>query len=135
MNKKGFTLIELLVVIAIIGILSSVVLASLNSARGKGNDAKVKGQLSSLRGAIEIYANGNNNNYTACGGSGACDGLMFTNTTSGVSALITNGNYPNGTTVVCNSSASAWAVEANLSTSGQYWCVDSTGISKQVTTA
>ena len=33
--KRGFTLIELLVVIAIIGILSSVVLASFNSAREK----------------------------------------------------------------------------------------------------
>ena len=54
-SKKGFTLIELLVVIAIIGILSSVVLASLNSARNKGNDAAVKSNLANQRAEAEIF--------------------------------------------------------------------------------
>ena len=66
MNKnKGFTLIELLVVIAIIGILSSVVLASLNSARNKGADAAVKSNLSNIRAQAELYYDSNSNRYNA----------------------------------------------------------------------
>ena len=61
MKSKGFTLIELLVVIAIIGILASVVLASLNSARAKGYDAAIKAGLANVRVQIQDYYDLNNN--------------------------------------------------------------------------
>lgn len=54
-NKKGFTLIELLVVIAIIGILSSVVLASLSTARAKSRDARRISDLGQIQLALELY--------------------------------------------------------------------------------
>jgi prepilin-type N-terminal cleavage/methylation domain-containing protein len=57
--QTGFTLIELLVVIAIIGILSSVVLASLNSARQKGRDARRLSDVKQLQLALELYYDSN----------------------------------------------------------------------------
>lgn len=59
-NRKGFTLIELLVVIAIIGILASIVLVSLNSARAKARDAKRQADLKQVAVALELYYNSNN---------------------------------------------------------------------------
>jgi len=58
-STKGFTLIELLVVIAIIGILSSVVLASLNSARKSGRDAKRVADIKQIQLALELYFDAN----------------------------------------------------------------------------
>ena len=52
---KGFTLIELLVVIAIIGVLASIVLASLNSARRKSRDARRIADVKQLQLALELY--------------------------------------------------------------------------------
>ena len=65
-HTSGFTLIELLVVIAIIGILSSVVLASLNSARAKARDVKRQSDLTQLRTALEFYFDSNGSYPVGC---------------------------------------------------------------------
>lgn len=62
-KQRGFTLIELLVVIAIIGILSSVVLASLNTARAKSRDARRIADIKQIQTALELYYDANSSNY------------------------------------------------------------------------
>jgi len=63
-SKKGFTLIELLVVIAIIGLLSTLSVLALNSARAKARDAKRISDVKQLQTALEMYYN-DNNDYPA----------------------------------------------------------------------
>jgi prepilin-type N-terminal cleavage/methylation domain-containing protein len=133
---KGFTLIELLVVIAIIGILSSVVLVSLNTARAKGKDAKMQAEMSGLRSAAEIYYSSNGNSY---------DSLFTTNNTfdsanSDANKYLTAIEDGNGAgTETAGSSATAYAVSAQLPSSvggtASYYCVDSTGTVKTGATA
>ncbi len=55
MNKKGFTLIELLVVIAIIGLLSTLAVVALGSARVKARDSKRLSDLKQIQTALELY--------------------------------------------------------------------------------
>ena len=121
--NRGFTLIELLVVIAIIGILASVVLASLNSARAKGSDAAIKSSINNARAQAEIYYdNQTPNTYV-----GACASA------SGMAPMLTAADNANGTagSQDCNDAAGAWAMAAQLvSIPGSYYCVDSTGASR-----
>ncbi len=54
-RTRGFTLIELLVVIAIIGILASIVIASLASARVKSRDARRLADISTIQKALALH--------------------------------------------------------------------------------
>lgn len=56
-HKAGFTLIELLVVIAIIGILASVVLSSISSARENAQYTRVAGDLRATELAFQMLRN------------------------------------------------------------------------------
>ena len=152
--RRGFTLIELLVVIAIIGILSAVVLASLDTARNKGADAAVKSNLATIQTQAELY-------YDANGGYGvggttavatgtaatvgtACNSTgMFGDPTiqaalksSSASAGIPASGAFGGTTPVqaCGSGASFWSAATVLKTNpAQAWCVDQSGRGEVIT--
>ncbi len=133
-RSKGFTLIELLVVIAIIGVLSSVVLASLNTARSKGNDAAIQSNLSTIQTEAEIYYGNTSNTY----GSAAvtCVTGMFSADSTIVKAIAA-AEVANGSgTMSCFASATAYAISSPLSSnSSSHWCVDSTGAVGQRATA
>ncbi len=63
--KKGFTLIELLAVVAIIGLLASIILASLSTARRKARDARRLADIKQIQLALELYADANGGAYPA----------------------------------------------------------------------
>lgn len=58
-TPRGFTIVELLVVVAIIGLLSAVILASVNASRQKARDARRREDLKQLQAAIELYYSDN----------------------------------------------------------------------------
>jgi prepilin-type N-terminal cleavage/methylation domain-containing protein len=101
-HYRGFTLIELLVVIAIVGLLSSVVLASLNSARTKARDTKRKADLKQLEVALEFnydkygaYTQPENmcsdTSYGGLGGCSSAGGTGEWDANSDLRDLITDG--------------------------------------------
>ena len=118
--QRGFTLIELLVVVAIIGILSAIVLVSLNSARAKARDASAKGSMSSIRAAAEIFYDTEGGTYT-----GVCGD-------SDVASLLAAANAETDNVPECQSTSLDYAATVELNTTdssgnAKYFCIDSSG--------
>jgi len=149
--KQGFTLIELLVVIAIIGILSTIVLGSLSTARSQGEDAAIKSTLNNMRAQAELYYVSNTTTPNTYGPAATqCDvttpsAHIFNSPTPGLSILINDLKSKLGLTTVtsdtdstlrCQNTSTAWVIVAKLKTgTNQYACVDSSGVAKTISFA
>ncbi len=96
-SVKGFTLIELLVVIAIIGILSTLAIVALGSARQKARDSKRVSDLNQIGKALELYYT-NNNTYPSIitAGQAISDGTTtYLSTVPSNPTSRTDGGCPN----------------------------------------
>lgn len=119
--KRGFTLIELLVVIAIIGILASVVLASLNTARNKGQDAAIKANINNIRAQAELSYDDNGDYDSVCTDAKVVE-----------LEIAAEDLNPSANSAACTDDGNEWVASATLN-DGTFYCVDYTGVATSTT--
>lgn len=133
-NKKGFTLIELLVVIAIIGLLSTIIMVSLNQARAKARTAAIISHLVAMRTAAELIYDTTGTYDTICDASsdagiqfrGAFEKSTKVNSSSMCLASNTTGLMASGGVLAViskDATPNKWAASILLE-NGKWFCVD-----------
>lgn len=149
---QGFTLIELLVVITIIGILATIVVVNLNSARGRGQDTAIKEQMAQVRAQAALYYD-DQYGYSSSAVSSTVTGECLTsayaaNTSSFANTFFVDADFVRATQGIQKNSsvipkcylggssssgkAQSWAMISKMRL-GTYWCVDSIGNAMEVT--
>lgn len=138
-KNKGFTLVELLVVIAIIGLLSSIALSSLNTARNKAKDTAIKADVANLVTLANLNFNEYGNYCNLQGGwvtgiscstayangiyasnaQGICNDILKNINTVSVNTLYS------GTVAGC---ATKYSFIVRLNNGNHWWCSGSSGI-------
>ncbi|MEI6490199.1 MAG: type II secretion system protein [bacterium] len=149
-KNKGFTLIELLVVIAIIGLLSSVVLASLSVAKKRSQDATVRQGVNQLRTLME-------QNYTEYKTYSDLEPQMWFKQASDCNTYFVTGKFASQASQVCksiikntytgpngegylwigtfsNTPSKSFSIMGALPSKATYYCVGSSGNNSDVDT-
>jgi len=111
------------VVIAIIGILAATVLSSLGDARVSGIVAKTQGELDAIAKRANIDQVNTLTYDTACGSNGFATSTAIMNIIASIESI-------EAAAVECNSNTSAYALSAPIRE--VHWCVDSTGVRKEI---
>jgi prepilin-type N-terminal cleavage/methylation domain-containing protein len=126
-TRNGFTVVELLIVIAIIGVLASVVLPRLETARYEGLETKKKTELVAVGKRAAIEESSSLTFDVVCGTGGSVQATSISDMIFAIESF-------SGDTVSCNSQAGAYAVSIPLD-GIVHWCVDSGGIRIERSTA